>query len=232
MDYICSFINVNKSYNDREIFRNLNFKIEKGEMLAITGKSGSGKSTILNMIGLLDNADSGYIELFGKEISKLSKSERKIFLRNKISYLFQNFALIDDETISKNLEIPLFYSKFSKKLKEASKKEALKEVGLDIPLNTKVYSLSGGEQQRVALARILLKQNEIILADEPTGSLDNDSRDMVLNTLIRLKEKGMTIVIVTHDNYISSFCDRVINIDNLKSHDFILEDDNSEKVDL
>ncbi|MCC0630552.1 putative bacteriocin export ABC transporter [Clostridioides sp. ES-S-0108-01] len=213
MNNICKLTNITKFYKDKEVFNNINLEIKKGEMLAITGKSGTGKSTILNIIGLLDKVDSGNIELFGKDVTNLSRRNKEILLRNKISYLFQNFALIDNYTIGKNLDVALYYSKMNKKDKELLKLRVLKDLDLEISLNKKIYSLSGGEQQRIALARILLKPSELILADEPTGSLDSKAREKILSTLKLLNDRGKTIVIVTHDDIVANICSRTISID-------------------
>lgn len=182
-------------------------------MVAITGKSGSGKTTILNIIGILEKPDSGIVRIFGKENPRLGSIQTNKLLRTKIAYLFQNFALIDDSTVDENLEVPLIYSKGSKKEKEKNKKQVLEQVGLQVPLKQKIHELSGGEQQRVAIARILLKQCDLILADEPTGSLDIVNRNEIMQILKQLNQNGKTIVIVTHDPYVADACDRVISLD-------------------
>lgn len=203
--------NINKSYSNKYLFKNLDFSIKKGEMVAITGPSGVGKSTLLNIIGLIDKPDSGEVVIcsnknpFDKEKVKL-----KLF-RDNIGYLFQNYALVDNYTVSKNLDIALEYVKNKKRLKE----EALEKVGLLDKLNNKIFELSGGEQQRVALARLMLKEKDIILADEPTGSLDEDNRDIILKLLKQLNDEGKTIVLVTHDKTVANMCNREINIKEL-----------------
>lgn len=208
MNCIYKIRNLSKSFLDKKVISDIDLDINKGEMVAISGKSGSGKSTFLNIIGLLEKPTSGSISLFGEDITRLSKLSINKLLRNKITYLFQNYALIENETISQNLDVSLIYSKENKKDKEILKDKALKKVGLNLPLNTKIFSLSGGEQQRVAIARILLRPSEIILADEPTGSLDSNTRDDILCLLRELNELGKTIIIVTHDESISSQCSR------------------------
>lgn len=202
--------NINKSYSNKYLFKNLDFSIKKGEMVAITGPSGVGKSTLLNIIGLIDKPDSGEVVIcsnknpFDKEKVKL-----KLF-RDNIGYLFQNYALVDNYTVSKNLDIALEYVK--NKNKKRLKEEALEKVGLLDKLNNKIFELSGGEQQRVALARLMLKEKDIILADEPTGSLDEDNRDIILKLLKQLNDEGKTIVLVTHDKTVANMCNREINI--------------------
>ena len=205
--------NINKSYSNKYLFKNLDFSIKKGEMVAITGPSGVGKSTLLNIIGLIDKPDSGEVVIcsnknpFDKEKVKL-----KLF-RDNIGYLFQNYALVDNHTVSKNLDIALEYVK--NKNKKRLKEEALEKVGLLDKLNNKIFELSGGEQQRVALARLMLKEKDIILADEPTGSLDEDNRDIILKLLKQLNDEGKTIVLVTHDKTVANMCNREINIKEL-----------------
>ena len=205
--------NINKNYGNKYLFKNLNFSIKKGEMIAITGASGSGKSTLLNIIGLIDKPDSGEVLICGNK-NPYDKEKIKLNLfRNNIGYLFQNYALVDNYTVSKNLDIALEYvkGKDKKKLKE----EALDKVGLLDKLNNKVFELSGGEQQRVALARLILKENDIILADEPTGSLDEDNKAIILRLLKELNNEGKTVVVVTHDKVVADMCDREINIKEL-----------------
>ena len=205
--------NIDKKYGNKYLFKNLDFSIKKGEMIAITGASGSGKSTLLNIIGLIDKPDSGEVLICGNK-NPYDKEKIKLNLfRNNIGYLFQNYALVDNYTVSKNLDIALEY--FKGKNKNKLKEEALDKVGLLDKLNNKVFELSGGEQQRVALARLMLKKNDIILADEPTGSLDEDNKAIILKLLKELNNEGKTVVIVTHDKVVADICDREINIKEL-----------------
>lgn len=208
MSIIYKIRNLNKSFINNEVLSNINMDINKGEMISISGKSGSGKSTFLNIIGFLEKPTSGEIIVYGKDVTKASKQDINKLLREKVTYLFQNYALIENETIGQNLDISLIYSKKDKNDKKRLKEEALKKVGVEYPLNTKIYSLSGGEQQRVALARILLRPSEIILADEPTGSLDPKTKEDILDLLVKLNNEGKTIIIVTHDEYVTSKCTR------------------------
>ncbi|HDR4868823.1 TPA: ATP-binding cassette domain-containing protein, partial [Bacillus cereus] len=133
--------------------------------------------------------------------------------RNKLGYIFQNFALMDNETVGKNLEVALKFQKVTKEEKKDLMKNVLEQVGLSCSLKTKVYTLSGGEQQRLAIARVLLKKCNIILADEPTGSLDKENRDQVINLLKKLHNEGKTIIIVTHDINLQNSFSRIINLD-------------------
>lgn len=200
--------NLNKRFSDKIIFDNLNLIINDGEMIAVSGASGSGKTTLLNILGKLDEEYTGDIIVDSKNLKNISKTE---YLRNKIGYLFQNYALADNLTVNKNLDFALKYS--DDKSQEA-KETALKLVDLEplTYLNKKVYTLSGGEQQRVALARLFLKPCSIILADEPTGSLDVKNRDVILEILRKMNNQGKVIIIVTHDPYVLTVCNRVIKI--------------------
>lgn len=200
--------NLNKKFNDKVIFNNLNLTIEDGEMLAISGASGSGKTTLLNILGKLDKEYDGNIIIDNKNLKTITQTN---YLRNTIGYLFQNYALADNLTVTRNLDFSLKYS--DDKSLEA-KENALEMVGLDPKeyLNKKIYTLSGGEQQIVALARLFLKPCSIILADEPTGSLDVKNRDVVLEILRKMNEHGKTVIVVTHDPYVLTVCDRVIKI--------------------
>lgn len=200
-----------KSFGDNVIFDGLDLSIKRNELVAITGSSGKGKSTLLNIIGLLEKKDQGYIKIDDTINASLSKNSGRELLKNTIGYLFQNYALIDNETVLYNLNIALRFQKMKKKDKIDKIIDALNEVGLSKEdLNKKIYKMSGGEQQRVALARIILKQCKLILADEPTGSLDEKNRDNVLKILKDLQSNGKTILIVTHDTFVSNFCDRII----------------------
>jgi len=209
MDKICQLKHVYKQYN-KKIFEDFNLSVEKGEILTIAGESGKGKTTLLNMIGMLDTADQGEIRLFGERIPKITSKRGKILLRDRLFYLFQNYALIDDKDVEYNLDVPLLQSKKSAYEKKNLKLEALKKVGLETPLKQKIYQLSGGEQQRVAIARVFLKPFDLILADEPTGSLDAENKKEILELLKVLNKMGKTVIIVSHDAYIMQNCDRVV----------------------
>lgn len=209
---ICELHNISKSFKTKKIFDNFSLSIKKNEQVCITGESGSGKSTLLNIIGLLDSPDNGTVNICGVQNVKANSKKSQILLRNKIGFLFQNFGLIDDKTIGYNLDISCKNSKIPQKKWKEKQIEVLNDLKLKLPLNENIYNLSGGEQQRIAMARILLKDCDIILADEPTGSLDVLNRDIVLNILDKLNDKGKTILIVTHDPYIVSKSHRVINL--------------------
>ncbi|PTI30818.1 putative bacteriocin export ABC transporter [Mammaliicoccus vitulinus] len=203
--------NLSKQFNGINLFSDLNLHVNKGEMVAITGKSGSGKSTLLGCMCGLEKIDNGTIYIDGDDITKMNRKKKMLLYRNKLGYLFQNYALITHETIEYNLDVVLGYKKLSKSKKKELKIEVMNKVGLNKSFNTKIYTLSGGEQQRVAIARLLLKEPLIIFADEPTGALDNDNKYKILRLLSEFKGKS-TILIVTHDEDVMKCCDRNIQL--------------------
>ncbi|MEG2892875.1 MAG: ABC transporter ATP-binding protein [Clostridium sp.] len=203
---------ISKTYGKKSILDKFSLQISEGEMVAITGVSGKGKSTILNILGLLDGFDSGTMVIDGESNIKPNSSKATRILREKISYLFQNFALIDEETVEYNLNLALRYVNANKGEKKVFIKDALEKVGLSNMEKSRVHELSGGEQQRVALARIMLKPSKIILADEPTGSLDEENLYLVVEILKSLNESGKTVVVVTHDKKVAEQCSRVVTI--------------------
>ncbi len=199
---------INKKYGEHSVVKDFNLTVEQSEMVAITGKSDCGKTTILNIIGLLDEIDSGRIVINNYENPKFNSKIGRRLLNEDVGFIFQNFALVDDYTVLENFKIATANSKVVRDEIE----KALKFVGMDGVTTRKVYTLSGGEQQRIAIAKILLKKPKIILADEPTGSLDEENRDIVLGLLKELNNQGVTIIIVTHDKYIASICNREVKL--------------------
>ena len=189
--------NVSKKYGEHSILENISLDIYKGDFVCIFGKSGGGKTTLLNIIGTLENYDSGSVTCFSNRDPIKDPKVGELLRREKIAYLFQNFALVEKMTVEENMMLAAKYNqeKNKKNLIEA----ALNKMGISDKLKSKVYELSGGEQQRVALARNMIKPFEIMLADEPTGSLDYENKKIVINTLIRLNDEGKTIVVVSHD---------------------------------
>lgn len=200
--------NLEKSFDNKEIIKNFNYEFLDGKITAIVGKSGCGKTTLLNILGLLDTDYKGKVLYDGVLIT--NESQRTEFIRNNINYLFQNYALIDNETVEQNLLLALEYEKLSKNVKKEKINEALELVDLNEFNDKKIFTLSGGEQQRVALARVILKKGNIILADEPTGNLDAENTDKVMKILKKLKEDGKLIIIVTHSLSLANECDGVI----------------------
>lgn len=197
--------NVKKSFGNNVIFDDLSFEIKRGELVAIIGKSGSGKSTLLNILGGLERIDSGKITVDDLDITQ--KKNLVNYFRTEVGFVFQNFALTENKTVKENLEI------IKKNAKSGiTIEDALESVGLKDKLNEKVYKLSGGEQQRVSLARVMIKKCNVILADEPTGSLDPENGKKIMDIFKRLNKEGKTVIIVTHDMKIAEQCGRVIKI--------------------
>ncbi|BAK98734.1 putative ABC transporter ATP-binding protein [Oscillibacter valericigenes Sjm18-20] len=194
-----------KRFDNRVLFSDLSFQIQTGEFVCFSGESGKGKTTLLNMIGQLEPPTSGEIQYDGEAIG--SNKERLEFLRTKVSFIFQNFALVEGKTVAQNLA---FVRKNNRR--DISMESVLARVGLVDKINEKIYTLSGGEQQRVALARSFYKCSEIILADEPTGSLDQQNAGQVVSLLRELNAEGKTVVLVTHDERIKRICDRTIEL--------------------
>ncbi len=197
--------NVCKRYGERILFENYNTQISDHEFVVFSGKSGCGKTTLLNMIGGIEATDSGRIWVDNVDITQ--KKELLNYFRYKVGFLFQNFALIENKTVKENLSIVRKASRTS-----ISIEEALERVGLEEKINSKIYTLSGGEQQRIALARLMIKKCDIILADEPTGSLDRENTDIVMDILEEYYQHGKTVVIVTHDAYVKQKGRRVIEL--------------------
>ena len=203
---------IKKQFGTKVLFRELNLEIEEGEFIAITGGSGSGKTTLLNIIGLIEKSTQGTVSIYDLNDLKPNTKKSELAIRKYIGYLFQNYALMDNETVADNLKIGLRYRKMDKKEEKAAIQNSLKKVGLEGYEKRKVFELSGGEQQRVAIARILLKPSKLILADEPTGSLDPENRDIVMNLLKEMNREGKTVIIVTHDSFIANQCQRIFHL--------------------
>ena len=202
--------NISKSYYHHNVFHDFNLEIDEGEFVIISGKSGSGKSTLCNIIGLLDKPDQGKVFIKDQEIDYKDSKIAKLLSKN-ISYLFQNFALIDNKTVGYNLEL-VYPSKKERKNNRKLIEEKLSEVGMEETYDKYIYECSGGQQQRVAIARLLLKQGDIIICDEPTGSLDEENKMMVMNLICDMHKRGKTIIMVTHDKTLYSYAKRIILI--------------------
>jgi putative ABC transport system ATP-binding protein len=196
------------------VLRDLDFSVEAGEFVAIVGASGSGKTTLMNILGLLDRADSGGYELHDRSVESLSSEERARVRNETIGFVFQQFHLLPRTTATENVELPMLYS--TRRDTDISKKarEALCRVGLEERLTHYPSELSGGQQQRVAIARALVNDPGIILADEPTGNLDQESGRQIMNLFAELNRNGSTILLITHDEAIASAASRVVRIAN------------------
>ena len=205
-----------KKFGNRIVFENLNLEVPERSIVSIVGKSGSGKSTLLNMIGLLESFEDGNIELFGNALPKINSSRATQIRRNKISYLFQSYALINDMTVTQNLLLSLHFTDLSTNEKKNKLDLVLNELELDHLKKSKINTLSGGEQQRVALARAILKPSQLILCDEPTGALDHQLASKVYDNIELLRDEyNKTVLIVTHDLELAQKTDKVIDISTL-----------------
>lgn len=209
--------NVTKRFGARTIFQDISFSVEDGELIALTGPSGCGKSTLLNMIGTLESVDSGDIWIYGKKLPGINSRKATSFRRNTINYLFQSYALINDMTVYQNLLLSMHFLNIRQKEKDARIQHILQTVGLSRLENAMVNTLSGGEQQRVALARTILKPGKLILADEPTGALDAKAAELSFSLIKDLCRKyHKTVIMVTHSLDLAQRADRVIDLANYK----------------
>ena len=206
--------NVNKTYKngslELQVLKNISFKVDKGEFLAIMGSSGSGKSTMMNILGCLDSQYEGKYILDGIDISKSTENELSEIRNKKIGFIFQSFNLLPRLTALENVELPLIYSSVPKEERHKRANELLEMVGLKERTHHRPNELSGGQRQRVAIARALVNNPSIILADEPTGNLDSKSEAEIIEILQKLNKMGKTIVIVTHEPNIGEIAQRKI----------------------
>jgi len=203
----------------------VSFSIEPGEFVTIRGASGSGKSSLLNILGCLDTPTSGTFLLDGEDVSKFSDEERSKLRSQKIGFVFQSFNLLPRTTVAENVELPALYAE--RELDRTKALSLLSRVGLDQRSDHFSTELSGGEQQRVAIARALMNDPDLILADEPTGNLDSIAGQSVMELLTSLNEEGKTIILVTHDEETASFARRTLMI-----KDGRIADTNADKIAL
>lgn len=208
--------NITKVYETQGVKTNaLNgicLEIEDGEMIAVMGPSGSGKSTLLNIIGCMDSLTSGKYEYNECEVSALKPSQLNTFRKEHISFVFQNFALMKDYTVYENVELPLLTRNVAKKERKRIVKEKLELMGISELAKKFPTQISGGQQQRCAIARALAAGNDMILADEPTGALDSKTGDEIMEVLKQVNKMGKTVIIITHDRKVAEKCNRIIDI--------------------
>lgn len=208
--------NVQKVYPMGEVgvpaLRGIDLTIQPGEFVAIMGPSGSGKSTLLHLLGCLDLPDDGIVQLGGHDVTKLDEDTLAQIRGKKIGFVFQTFNLISTLTALENVELPLFFQGVSRAERRVRAAELLSKVGLDGRMHHKPSQLSGGERQRVAIARALANNPEIILADEPTGNLDSESGEAILDLLAQLHREGKTIILVTHNPEAAAYAQRILRI--------------------
>ncbi|MHC5114193.1 MAG: ABC transporter ATP-binding protein [Planctomycetota bacterium] len=195
-----------------EALRSVDLQIAAGQYVAIMGASGSGKSTLMNILGCLDRPTAGTYELDGEDVSALNDERLSRIRGRKIGFVFQAFNLITELTIVENVEVPLFYQALHRRERRDRSIEHLQRVGLGDRLAHRPNELSGGQQQRVAIARALVTEPTVIMADEPTGNLDSATGAEVLELISDLHERGMTIIMVTHDDRIAERCQRIVRL--------------------
>jgi len=208
---------VNKIYNSGtaslcHALKNVSLRINKGEMIAIQGRSGSGKSTLLNIIGCIDTLTSGNYNLAGEDTTRMNDSELSKIRNIFFGFVLQDFGLIQGNTVIENVSLPLYFGSEKYRNIKTRSENALVKVGMDKYINKKTSQLSGGQKQRVAIARALVTDPEVILADEPTGALDTGTAMEIMSLLKELNEAGKIVIIVTHDDKVASYCNRIIKL--------------------
>lgn len=202
-----------KSFGERTVFQDINLQFTAGKVYALIGNSGCGKTTLLNILAKLEPYDKGSISYQGQELKRIKSHH---FFKNELGYLFQNFGLLENETVAANLELGLIGQKLTKQEKKQREEEVLEKVGLDyLTLDQKIYELSGGEAQRVALAKVILKDPPLILADELTAALDPETSQEIMNLLLSLKKPDRLMIIATHNPAIWEKADEVIRLNTI-----------------
>lgn len=217
MENVVSLRDVVKTYcmgdNEVHALRGVSFDIEQGEFVSIMGPSGSGKSTCMNMIGCLDRPTSGIVKINGVETAKMNEKELSVLRNQTIGFVFQQYHLISSMNVIENVMLPLKYQKVERSLRYDKAFAALEAVGLSDRIKHRPHELSGGQKQRVAIARAMVTQPKVLLADEPTGALDTETGNQVMDLFRAInREKNTTIVIVTHDPRIGESANRCIRI--------------------
>lgn len=204
--------NIGKAYDNYQVLVDFNYQFEFGKSYALIGKSGSGKTTLLNIIGRLEVPNDGEVLIQGKSIKDIPE---RIYFKDYLGYLFQNYGLIDNESIKDNLKLAFIGRKDKISEQDQLINQALKKVGLaGYDVDRKIFSLSGGEAQRVAIAKLLIKRPPIVLADEPTGSLDEETSKEIMDMLLGIVTENTMVIIATHDAYVYNRVDNVISITN------------------
>ncbi len=208
--------NIHKSYqagkNRLHVLKGIDLHVEKGELVSVMGSSGSGKSTLLNIIGILDNYDEGEYYLDNTLISNLSEKKAALYRNKMLGFVFQSFNLISFKNALENVALPLYYQKISRRKRNKIALEYLEKMGLRDWANHLPSELSGGQKQRLAIVRALISQPKVILADEPTGSLDSKTSMEMMDLLREINSEGITIIIVTHEHDIAEQTDRIIHL--------------------
>ena len=202
-----------KSFGERTVFQDINLQFTAGKVYALIGNSGCGKTTLLNILAKIEPYEKGSISYKGQELKQIKQHH---FFKNELGYLFQNFGLLENETIATNLDLGLIGQKLTKQAKKQREEEVLEKVGLNyLTLNQKIYELSGGEAQRVALAKVILKDPPLILADELTAALDPETSQEIMNLLLSLKKPDRLMILATHNPAIWEKADEVIRLNTI-----------------
>ncbi len=209
--------NLEKTYKDEDVatqvLRGLTFTINKGEFVAVMGPSGSGKSTLLHILGFLDPPTGGEYLFENKRVNDYSEEEIAKVRNKKLGFVFQSFNLLARTTVLENVKLPLAYSEVKEEYWEEKARKAVESVGLSHRLNYQPSQLSGGEKQRVAVARALVNNPDVIFADEPTGNLDSKSGELVMELIQKLhSEMGHTVILITHESYTAEYAERIIKL--------------------
>ena len=222
--------NISKVYGKKVIsnaLKDISFTIEEGEFIGIMGPSGSGKTTLLNLISTIDKPTSGSITLKGKEPHKLKGDKLALFRRRELGFVFQDFNLLDTLTIGENIVLPLTLDNVNVKDQDRKLDKVSNILGIENLLNKRIYEVSGGQAQRTAIARALINNPSLILADEPTGNLDSKAAQNVMELLEKInKEENVTTMMVTHDPLAASYCDRILFIKDGEIYNEIYKGDN------
>lgn len=200
------------SRGGRLLWSNLSFDVHAGSSLAVTGPSGSGKTTLLHCLGLLAPVDAGSLAIAGEDATRLTTATRRRLFRGTVAHLLQDYALVDEWTVRRNVDMATLGRRTQRRGRALERARALERVGLEGSEHRRVHTLSGGEQQRVALARLVLRQPRLVVADEPTAALDDDNVGMVLSVLDELRTGGAVVVVATHDERVVDWCDRRLDL--------------------
>jgi putative ABC transport system ATP-binding protein len=215
-DQILSMHNISKSYflggEEQVVLYQINLTVKKGDFVAILGPSGSGKSTLMNMIGCLDSPSSGEYSLSNQKVDELDEAELAAIRNKEIGFVFQQFQLLPRLSARQNVELPLIYAGVSEKDRKKRAADMLERVGLAEKMDNRPNQLSGGQQQRVAIARAMVTEPTILLADEPTGALDQRTGQQIMELFHDLNKEGKSIIMITHDQDIAKNADRIVHI--------------------
>ncbi|PFP27567.1 macrolide ABC transporter ATP-binding protein [Bacillus sp. AFS073361] len=215
-EQILKMEHITKTYfmgdEDQVVLNNINLTVHRGDFVAILGPSGSGKSTLMNMIGCLDSPTSGDYTLSNQKVDELNESQLAVIRNQEVGFVFQQFQLLPRLSAIQNVELPLIYARVSEKVRKQRARDMLVRVGLGDKLHHRPNQLSGGQQQRVAIARAMVTEPTILLADEPTGALDQKTGQQIMELFHELHEEGKTIIMITHDIEIAKNASRIVHI--------------------